>query len=153
MARNITRKRLGIRLSVGCNRGAAESSYGMVFAMRAMAVLLLAAASFAADGTFTGKWSSSRNDASGEIRLKLNPPVEVTFSLNGQQVKTTVATFKTQPGAEEFEIDYDFSLEGYKLRSSLKGVVKGEKMTGQYTTKSLEDSSSVDAGNFEATSK
>jgi hypothetical protein len=81
--------------------------------------------------------------------MRLTPEPDVMFTLGDQDVKTKVSSSKVS--RDQFDIEYDFELSGYKLRSHAKGTVKGDKLQATYETKSLEDGSPVDAGALEAT--
>ena len=114
-----------------------------------VAVLLFAAAlAFAADGPFAGKWTSTRSDSNGNISITLKPEPAVMFTLNGAEVKTTVSNAKITD--DSFEMDWDFTLDGYNLRSTAKATVKGEKIEGQYRTRVRDDGNTIDEGKFEA---
>ena len=116
--------------------------------MRTIAILCASALLLiGADGAFPGKWTSSRSDGEGDIRLRLKPEPEVVFTLNGRDVKTTVSNVKSE--GDTFEMDWDFELEGYKLRSTGKGSIKGDRVEGKYQTKTLADGNVIDEGKFE----
>lgn len=100
---------------------------------------------------YSGKWSSSNSGNSGDIRIRLKPEPEVVFTFSGREVKTKIA--KASVADASFELDYDFALDGYELRSNLKGTIKGDKADGTYGTKSIADGSPVDVGTFEVTAK
>ena len=104
-----------------------------------------------AEGLWSGMWSSSRNSSGGEIRIKLKPEPEVTFTINDREVKTKIASQKI--AEDSFTLDYDFDLSGYHLRSSLTGSIKGSTGEGTYKTKSLADGSQVDEGTFQVGAK
>lgn len=124
----------------------------MVFRMRILKVLVCSALlAFAAGDAYLGKWSSSRSGNGGSISIRFKPEPAVTFTLNGEEVKTKVA--KAQQSDSDVTVDYDFEFEGYRLRSSLTGTVKGSQIDGKYKTTSLEDSSTVDEGTFNATTE
>jgi hypothetical protein len=117
--------------------------------MRVATLLIAMAVCLAAAGTiWSGKWTSSRNDNGGSIRISLIAQPEVVFTLNDREVKTKVASHKQDEAS--FSIEYDFELDGYSLRSSLSGTIKGDTAEGTYKTKSLSDGAGVDEGTFQA---
>ncbi len=65
-------------------------------------------------------------------------------------MRTTNVRIKND--GDQFEIGYDFELEGYKLRSTVSGTLKDGKLTGKYITRTVEDGSGVDSGTVTATS-
>ena len=116
----------------------------------AVAALLSAVLSFAAD-TYTGKRASDNSGSGGEIRITLKPEAKVVFKLSGQDVECTVVTARQE--RESIELAYDFILQGYKLRSTLRGTLKEGKLAGKYETKTVEDGMPVDTGTFDGTSQ
>ena len=117
--------------------------------MRHLLLLLSATLLFAAGETYSGKWASNQNGSGGTLRMKLTPQPDVMFTLGEQDVKTKVSSNKVS--ADQFDIEYDFELSGYRLRSHAKGTIKDGKIQATYETKSLDDGSAVDTGTFEAT--
>lgn len=113
----------------------------LAFLVTGLAAMLIAA------GVWNGKWSSSQNENGGEIRITLEPEAQVVFTLSGREVKTKIASQKKD--GSSFSLEYDFDLEGYRLRSSLTGKIQGEAAEGTYRTKSLDDASAVDSGTFQ----
>ncbi len=105
---------------------------------------------FAAD-SYNGKWTSDGSGNGGGIRITLKPQPKVVFTLSGQDVECTNVTSKVD--AESIEVAYDFILQGYKLRSTLKGTVKDGRVEGKYNTTAIEDGTAVDSGTFEATAQ
>jgi hypothetical protein len=117
--------------------------------MRVFIVLLASACLLAAAGEkFSGKWSSSQNDADGTIDIQLTEPPEVTFTLRGQQVKTKVLTFKIEGAG--VELRYSFDLDGNKLVSRLTGEITGSRFAGKYQTTADDGEGVVDNGTFTA---
>ena len=110
-------------------------------------LLLSCSLLMAADETFTGKWASSQNGSGGTLRMKLTPQPDVSFTLGGEEVKTKVTSSKVT--GENFDLEYDFEAQGYKLRSHVKGTIKGDKAQAAYETTLLDDGSIVDSGSFE----
>ena len=126
----VTSVRLGI---VGTMR--------ILVAMAAVASLLLAAA-----GTYAGKWSSSYGSSEGTISIRLAEPAEVSFTLSATPMKTKVVSVKND--GKQFEITYDFDLDGNKLTGTATGTVADGKMEGKYVTKA--GTEPVDGGTFSA---
>jgi hypothetical protein len=112
--------------------------------------LLTTVLSFGAD-FWKGKWSSDASGSGGEIRLTLKPEPKAVFTLSGQEVPCT--NVATKVDGESIELAYDFILQGYKLRSTLKGTIKEGKFTGKYNTATLEDGTAVDSGTFDTSSE
>ena len=116
--------------------------------MRFVAIALLTCTFLLAAETWKGKWSSDNSGNAGEIRFVLETGPNVVFTVGDQEVKTTNVTVKAD--GTELEIAYDFEIQGYRLRSTVKGTLKEGKLSGKYTTRSLEDGSSVDSGTVTA---
>jgi len=110
-------------------------------------VLLFAVVLLAADGPFAGKWTSTRSESQGNITITLKPEPAVMFTLNGEEVKTVISNAKISD--EGFEMDWDFTLDGYKLRSTAKATVNGDKITGEYRTRVRDEGTTIDEGRFE----
>lgn len=124
----------------------------IVTSMRLLiAILVCAATVLAAGSVYSGNWASSQNDGSGSMRVQLKPEPQVSFTLGGQNVPTKIVKFAQNGDA--FDVEYDFVIEGYHLRSHATGTIKGDKLQAKYETKSLEDGSTVDAGTMEAVAK
>src|SRR5690349_11884527 len=84
-------------------------------------------AAFAADrdlaGRYAGEWKSGASGNGGAIRLTLEAAgggwkSEVTFALDGADVKTTMREVKVQDG--KIELAYDFEVQGVTARSRIK---------------------------------
>jgi len=128
--------------------------------MRQLTIGLLLAvfAGFAADpdlaGRYAGEWKSGASGNGGAIRLTLESAAggtwksEVTFSLDGGDVKTTMREVKVQ-GAK-IELAYDFDVAGLTARSRIKGEWDGKEFRGQYETTTVDGSQKVDAGTWNA---
>ncbi|MDZ4799236.1 MAG: hypothetical protein SGI92_13820 [Bryobacteraceae bacterium] len=112
--------------------------------------LLTAVLLFGAD-SYKGKWTSDSSGSGGEIRFTLKPDAKAVFTLSGQEVPCTNVSTKIE--GESIELAYDFILQGYKLRSTLKGTVKEGKFSGKYNTATVEDGAAVDAGTFDTSSQ
>lgn len=114
-------------------------------------VLLVAVVLLAADGPFAGKWTSTRSESQGNITITLKPEPAVMFTLNGEEVKTVVSDAKISD--DGFEMDWDFTLSGYKLRSTARATVRGDKLAGEYRTRVLDEGATIDEGKFEGSLK
>lgn len=119
--------------------------------MRIVLLALLASVlAFGAD-SYKGKWASDNSGSGGEIRLTLKPDAKAVFTLSGQEVPCTNVVSKVE--GESIELAYDFILQGYKLRSTLRGTIKEGKFSGKYNTATVEDGTAVDAGTFDTSSQ
>lgn len=126
--------------------------------MRNLAVLFAAAAfvfsAAAADlaGTYKGTWSGGQ--ANGDISFTFHPndggspKADVSFTIQGQDVKCTVTSMKVD--GSKIELVYDFDLGDVKLQSTLSGQLNGKTLEGTYKTKSVGDGSAVDEGTWKA---
>ena len=118
----------------------------------------LAALVFAAGlaGTYKGSYSGSAG-ASGDILVTLKQAEngdwqsEVTFSLNGADVKTKVTSLKVD-GAK-VKIVYEFDLDGNGLESTITGELKDGVLAGEYHTRATADGSDVDEGTWKGTAQ
>src|SRR5215472_2013826 len=118
-------------------------------------LLLLSSLAFAfagPAGKYVGTWTGAGGQ--GDFRIALAPgaaqgewTAEVSFTLNGQEVKCKTAYIKID-GAK-LEVAYDFNLGDFKARSTVVGQINGNDLSGDYSTKG-EDGSSVDAGTWKA---
>lgn len=119
-------------------------------------LLALTFALFAAGlaGTYKGSYSGS---ASGDISVTLKQAddgvwkSEVTFTYDGQDIKTKVTSVSVE-GAK-VKIVYDFDLAGNGLESTITGELKGTTLAGEYHTKSTGDGSAVDEGTWKGTAQ
>lgn len=119
--------------------------------MRTLILLLLAALLAFGAESWKGKWTSDNSGSGGEIRLTLKPEPQAMFTLSGQEVACTNVMSREE--GESIVVAYDFILQGYKLRSTLKGTIREGKFSGKYSTAAVEDGSSVDSGTFETSSQ
>jgi hypothetical protein len=118
--------------------------------------LALTFALFAAGlaGTYKGSYSGG---ASGDISVTLKQAddgawkSEVTFTYDGQDIKTKVTSVSVE-GAK-VKIVYDFDLDGNGLESTITGELKGTTLAGEYHTKSTGDGSAVDEGTWKSTAQ
>lgn len=104
-------------------------------------------------GKYAGTWTGAGGQ--GDFKIALAPgaaqgewTADVSFTLGGQEVKCKTAYIKVD--GSKIEVAYDFSLGDQKARSTVTGQIKGDDISGDYTTKG-EDESSVDAGTWKAT--
>jgi len=104
--------------------------------------LLLLLPAFAADtdiaGKHAGEWKSSSSDVGGPIRFTLEGAAggawkcELSFGLNGADVKTTMKTVKVE--GSKIELLYDFDAGGMTLTSHVTGEWNGSGFKGSYDT-------------------
>jgi len=123
--------------------------------MRMLTVfLLLAFVLCAADisGTYKGTWTGGM--ANGDITMTFTsgadgaPKADVSFTIQGQDVKCNVTSLKVD--GSKIEVTYDFDLGDTKLQSTATGTIDGKSLQGTYKTKSLADDSAVDEGTWKA---
>jgi len=98
---------------------------------------LLVAPLMAADleGRYTGEWTGGA--AAGDLRLTLSRAgeewkCEAVFTLGGQEVPTTMKRVKVD--GDKVEVEYEFDLQGNKLKSTLTGQLDGQTLSGKYHT-------------------
>ena len=119
-----------------------------------LAAMLAAAGGNDIAGSYAGDWTSSSSGVSGRFHLTLASSAdgkwqcEVTFSLDGEDVKTTVKSLKVE-GAK-LEVAYEFNIQGYDLRSTINGELRDKKLEGKYRTQAVADGSPVDEGEWKA---
>jgi|SRR5689334_12593276 hypothetical protein len=120
------------------------------------AVLLLAATALAADpitaGKYTGKWQGD-SGAGGDFVLTLianasSWKADVSFSMADQKVPCTVTSLNVD--GSRLHVVYTFELLGNKLESTIDGERSGNKVSGKYSTRSVEGGAAVDQGTWEA---
>jgi hypothetical protein len=73
---------------------------------------------------------------------------ELTFGLQGTDVKTAMREVKVQDAKVEFT--YDFDVQGATLRSHVYGEWNGTAFAGKYDTTSVPDGSAIDNGTWSA---
>lgn len=108
----------------------------------AVCVAILLTAAIGADrglaGKYVGEWKSSGSDIGGSVRFSLDGPnaetwkCDLTFALNGADVKTTMREVKVQN--TKIELTYDFDAGGTTLRSHITGNWDGTTFKGNYDT-------------------
>ena len=118
-------------------------------------LLLLALTLSAADleGRYTGDWSGGA--AAGDMRLTLSRSgdewkCEAFFTLSGQEVPTIIKRVKID--GDKVEIEYEFDLQGNKLKSTLTGKLEGQTLSGNYHTVDS-GGGAVDDGSWKVTRK
>lgn len=105
-------------------------------------------------GRYTGDWKSNGGGGNGSFRLSLEPgeagawKCEVTFTIGGGDVKTTMREVKVDQS--KMEAAYDFDLMGNILRSRIKGEWKGSTFEGTYQTTAVDGGDTVDSGVWNA---
>jgi len=122
-------------------------------------LVLFLVAAFAADdlmGGYKGEWKSSNSGNGGEFLFVLKngdggSMAEVGFTLDGATVTGKPRTVKLQDN--KLDLVYDFSVQGYDLRTSHKGEWNGTEFRGTYETQTQDGSQTVDSGTWTAKRK
>ena len=127
---------------------------GFLLFLSSILVLFAPAAEKDFAGTYAGDWTGG--SASGELRMTLEQTdskwkCEASFTLGGQDVKTTMKSLKVEDA--KIEIQYEFDLQGNRLQSTLTGQLEGRTLEGKYKTIAVADSSPVDEGVWKVTAK
>lgn len=112
--------------------------------------ILLAAAALAAEGEFAGKWSSAETGSGGDLRIVLAGEGSLTFTFEGQEVRSKVEQVRFEKDSGKFTMRYRFQLGDVELVSVAEGTVKDSKIEGRYQTSSP-DGGTVDRGTFQGT--
>jgi hypothetical protein len=105
-------------------------------------------------GRYSGEWKSSGPGNGGGIRFALAHPAgspwtcDLTFTLDGADVKTVMREVKVQDAKVEFT--YDFDVQGATLRSHVTGEWNGTAFRGSYQTTVSDGSAGVDSGTWSA---
>jgi predicted esterase len=114
-----------------------------------------ASAAGAGSGNVAGHYSGQfQGSSSGNFTLKLEPAAggawkcEVTFTLAGENVKTTMR--QCQADASKIEAAYDFDAQGFTLRSHITGQWTPKGVDGTYKTSTTDGSADVDQGVWNA---
>jgi hypothetical protein len=116
-------------------------------------LLLLLAADTDLAGRFAGDWKSVSGNG-GQFRMSLEPKpegswkCEVTFTLAGEEVKTTMREVKVEQA--KLTAAYDFEVQGSTLRSRITGQWNGRALEGQYQTTVVDGGAAVDSGTWNA---
>lgn len=103
-------------------------------------------------GHYRGEWKGAAG--SGTFRLSLEAAAggawkcEVTFTLNGEELKTTVRQCDVKES--KLETAYDFDAQGLTLRSHTTGQWKAGSFEGTYRTTTTDGSTEVDQGTWTA---
>jgi hypothetical protein len=123
---------------------------GVVLAVWVLSTVLAAAQGMA--GQWAGEWSGAAG-GSGQLRLKLEQSggawkAEASFTLGDAEVKTEMKSVKVDGDA--LELEYEFDLQGNKLKSKLTGKRDGASLSGKYETTTVPDGSPVDNGEWKA---
>jgi hypothetical protein len=128
--------------------------------LRYICLLLAVFAAFGAGdfaGTYTGEWKSDGSGNGGAIRFTLTPASggpwksDLTFGLDGGDVKTIMREVKVED--DKIELVYDFDVQGTTLRSHIKGQWNGTAFKGSYQTTTPTGSAAVDSGSWSAVRK
>jgi hypothetical protein len=120
--------------------------------------LLFLTTAFAADpdlaGRHAGEWKSASSGNGGAIRFTLDSGTggtwkcDLSFDLDGANVKTVMREVKVEGAKVEFT--YDFDVQGLTLRSHVLGEWKGTAFSGRYETTAVADGSAIDGGTWNA---
>ena len=112
-------------------------------------------ASAAGSGSVAGHYSGQyQGGSSGTFNLQLEPgsggawKCEVTFTLSGENVKTTMR--QCQADQSKIEAAYDFDALGFTLRSHISGQWNQKGVEGTYKTSTTDGSADVDQGSWSA---
>lgn len=117
-------------------------------------LLFLPAAGDNLGGRYAGEWKSNGSGGTGTFRMALDPrsdgtwKCDVSFTLGGDDIKTTVRTVKVD--GSKLEVTYDFELQGNVLRSKVTGQWNGKAFEGQYETTTADGGTGVDDGTWTA---
>jgi hypothetical protein len=113
-------------------------------------VLLVRAADTGMAGSYTGEWKSDSSGSAGALHMTLdaNSKCDISFTLAGEEVKTKIQSFKLENS--QFEVAYDFEVQGIVARSKLTGKWDGKAFTGRYQTTVVDSGDGVDAGTWSA---
>lgn len=114
-----------------------------------------ASAASSVGGSVAGRYSGQyQGGSSGTFSLKLEPgsggawKCEVTFTLAGENVKTTMRQCQADPS--KIEAAYDFDAQGFSLRSHISGQWSAKGVEGSYKTTTTDGSADVDQGVWSA---
>lgn len=104
-------------------------------------------------GTWKGDWTGGQ--ASGGFEMTIRPEaegnakLEVSFTVNGEDVKTTVTSVTIE--GPKITAQYEFDLQGNRLQSTITGELKGETLEGRYETRIVPAGTYVDNGSWKTT--
>jgi hypothetical protein len=105
-------------------------------------------------GKYSGDWKSNSSGQGGSLTMTLTPAAnnawkcEVTFTIEGQTVATTMKQVKVENS--KLDISYDFDAVGNTLRSHLTGDCTAKGCEGKYQTATPDGSTEVDSGTWRA---
>lgn len=124
--------------------------------LASFAILLLLSLTLSAadlEGRYTGDWTGGA--AAGDLRLTLSRSgedwkCEAVFTLGGQEVTTIMKRVKID--GDKVEVEYEFDLEGNKLKSTLTGQLDGQTLAGKYHTVDSQGGA-VDEGSWKVARK
>lgn len=131
------------------------SRLGFLLFLSLILVLFAPAAEKDFAGTYAGDWSGG-SGGSGQLRMALEQAdgkwkCEASFTLGGQEVKTTLKSVKVEEA--KIEIRYEFDVQGNLLQSTLTGQLEGRTLEGKYKTITVADGGPVDEGVWKVTAK
>jgi predicted esterase len=103
-------------------------------------------------GHYRGEWKGTAG--SGTFRLNVEPAAgggwkcDVTFALNGEELKTAMR--QCEVSQSKLDVAYDFDALGFTLRSHTIGQWKAAGFEGTYRTTTTDGSTEVDQGTWAA---
>jgi hypothetical protein len=107
------------------------------------------------DGRYAGTWTSDAGVNSGKLSMTISPmtgekwPTDLVFTFQDQPIKPVKVT--TTIADDHMLIVADEEIDGYKLKSTFNGTLKGNVIEGKYKTTVAEEGSQVDSGAWKLT--
>jgi hypothetical protein len=104
------------------------------------------------DGRYNGTWTSDSGANAGKLTMTISPlagdswPTELVFTYQDQPIKPVKVT--TTISDDRVSISSDEEIDGYKLKSTFTGALKGNVIEGKYKTTVAEDGSQIDSGSW-----
>jgi hypothetical protein len=100
-------------------------------------------------GAYKGTWSGSTGGGDFHLAVKSATIAEVGFVIEGQEVPCKVVSLKVD--GSSIDLVYEFDLQGNKLKSAIKGTLKGKTLEGTYKTTASDQP--VDEGTWKTTAQ
>lgn len=101
-------------------------------------------------GQYRGEYKGAMGSGSLNLRLEVGAgggwKCEVAFTVLGQEVSTTMRQCNVDQA--KIEAVYDFTTQGFALRSHTTGEWKGNGFEGKYRTTTGDESAEVDQGTW-----
>jgi hypothetical protein len=104
------------------------------------------------DGQYNGTWTSDSGANAGKLTMTISPlsgdswPTEIVFTYQDQPIKPVKVA--TTISDDRVSIISDEEIDGYKLKSTFIGTLKGNVIEGKYKTTVAEDGSQIDSGSW-----